>query len=140
MQHRFTLLVIILVAGLSCATAETPSAPDTYVYLISPGNGEVVTSPVIVKFGLRGMGIAPAGAEIKDTGHHHLLIDVENLPDLNKPVPADEHHMHFGKGQTEVQLALTPGKHTLQLLLADFVHIPHVPVIKSEPITIYVTE
>lgn len=65
---------------------------------------------------------------------------MEHLPDLNKPVPADEHHKHFGKGQTEVQLKLAPGKHTLQLLLADFAHIPHVPVIKSEPTTIYVTE
>ena len=141
MQHKSIFLACIaLIVCLSPATTGTPAAASTYVYIISPANGEVVSNPVVVKFGLRGMGVAPAGAEIKNTGHHQLLIDVENLPDVTKPIPSDKHHMHFGKGQTEVQLELTPGKHTLQLLFADFVHIPHQPVIKSAPIGIHVTE
>ncbi len=141
MLDKFMLFIFIcLVASLSYATAKTPSVPGANVYIISPTHGEVVTSPVVVKFGLRGMGVAPAGAEIKDTGHHHLLIDVESLPELDKPIPSNEHHMHFGKGQTEAVIQLAPGKHTLQLLFADFTHLPHEPVIKSEPIIIHVVE
>ncbi len=125
---------------LSPLQAETPSSSDRYVYFISPTDGEVVHSPVLVKFGLRGMGVAPAGVERENTGHHHLLINVEKLPDMDKPIPADEHHKHFGKGQTEALIELTPGAHTLQLLFADFAHIPHDPAITSKPITIHVAE
>lgn len=120
--------------------AKSPAAPDSYVYIISPQDGEIVHSPVLVKFGLRGMGIAPAGVESENTGHHHLLIDVEKLPDLDKPIPADDHHVHFGKGQTEALIELSPGAHTLQLLLGDFSHIPHDTAIASEKITIKVVE
>lgn len=120
--------------------AKSPAAPDSYVYIISPQDGEVVHSPVLVKFGLRGMGIAPAGVEQQYTGHHHLLIDVEKLPDLDKPIPADEHHKHFGKGQTEALIELSPGSHNLQLLLGDFSHVPHDTAITSKTITINVAE
>ena len=118
--------------------ARSPAAPDSYVYIISPQDGEVVHSPVLVKFGLRGMGIAPAGVESENTGHHHLLIDVEKLPDLDKPIPADDHHVHFGKGQTETQLDLAPGTYTLQMLLGDQNHVPHDPPVMSKKITIVV--
>jgi len=131
---------IIFIFCISSVTARSPSTSGAYVYIISPANGEIVTSPVLIKFGLHGMGIAPAGTEIKGTGHHHLLVDVENLPDLDKPVPADDHHIHYGKGQTEILIDLSPGKHTLQLLFADFVHVPHEPVLKSRPTTIHVKE
>lgn len=134
------LITIICIFCISSVTARSPSTSGAYVYIISPANGEIVTSPVNIKFGLHGMGIAPAGTEIKGTGHHHLLVDIENLPDLDKPIPADDHHIHYGKGQTETLIDLAPGKHTLQLLFADFVHVPHEPVLKSEPITIHVKE
>lgn len=111
-----------------------------YVYFISPADGEVVHSPVLVKFGLHGMGVAPAGIEKDNTGHHHLLINLETLPALDKPLPADDQHKHFGGGQTEAYIELAPGTHTLQLLFADFSHIPHDPAIISKPITIHVTE
>jgi hypothetical protein len=91
----------------------------------------------MVKFGLKGMGVAPAGVEKKKTGHHHLLIDTK-LADYDNPVPSDEKHKHFGGGQTETTIALSPGKHTLQLVLGDHNHIPHEPPVQSKVITITV--
>lgn len=108
------------------------------LYVITPGNGEVVTSPVTVKFGLQGMGVAPAGIDVKNTGHHHLLIDVKELPDLKEPLPATENIRHFGGGQTEVTLELPKGEHTLQLIMGNHLHIPHTPAVVSEPIKIIV--
>ncbi|MGD9660586.1 MAG: DUF4399 domain-containing protein [Porticoccaceae bacterium] len=117
------------------ATAETPAAR---AYIISPRDGDVVTSPVRVQFGLEGAGVAPAGVEKTNTGHHHLLINVAELPDLDRPIPADDNHRHFGGGQTEVMLELAPGEHSLQLLLGDHLHVPLKPVVASEKITIRV--
>ena len=94
-------------------------------------------SPVVIRFGLTSMGVAPAGVTIENTGHHHLIIDSE-LPPLDKPVPNDDKHRHFGKGQTETTLELKPGKHSLQLLLGDFAHRPHNPPVVSDNITITV--
>ena len=109
------------------------------VYLISPADGETVTSPVIVRFGLDGMGVAPAGVAMQATGHHHLLIDVDPpSPDL--PIPKNDHYRHFGNGQTEVTLELSPGKHTLQLMLGDHMHVPHDPPVVSRKITINVAK
>ena len=107
-------------------------------YIIAPKNGATVTSPVTVVFGLKGMGIAPAGLFKENTGHHHLLIDVEKLPPLDAPMPNDKKHVHFGGGQTETTIELKPGKHTLQLLLGDLAHVPHDPPVMSEKITITV--
>jgi len=124
-----------------CSTltwAGTPPPNGARVYIISPADGEVVTSPVRVHFGLSGMGVAPAGTDRKHTGHHHLLIDVDKLPPLDRPLPSDAHHKHFGGGQTETEIELTPGKHTLQLLLGDGNHIPHEPALVSKKITIEV--
>jgi len=115
----------------------TPAPDGAQVYLIAPADGASVASPVLVQFGLKGKGVAPAGMAAENTGHHHLLIDT-GLPALDQPVPADAQHVHFGKGQTETTIALSPGKHTLQLLLADQNHIPHVPAVFSKVITITV--
>ena len=114
------------------------ASEDAMVYIVSPANGATVGNPVRVIFGLRGpFGIAPAGIAKDNTGHHHLLIDSE-LPDLGSPIPKDKKHRHFGGGQTEVVIELSPGEHTLQLLLGDFAHIPHKTPLISERITILV--
>jgi hypothetical protein len=131
------------------APAAAPPAPPTAsrsspaagarVYLVSPGNGDTVTSPVVVRFGLEGAGVAPAGIEAPNTGHHHLLIDTE-LTDFSRPIPADAQHLHFGGGQTEVAVTLAPGPHRLQMVLGDHLHIPHDPPLVSDPIMIHVVE
>jgi hypothetical protein len=109
----------------------------TALYFINLKNGDVVSSPVKVQFGLRGMGVAPAGIEKEGTGHHHLLIDLAKV-DVNNPLPADDNHRHFGMGQTETSVELKPGNHTLQLMLADQNHIPHHQPVLSERITVTV--
>lgn len=130
-------LAFVAASALAADLPRSPSPKDVELYFISPQNGETVASPVTVRFGLRGMGIAPAGVPMEHTGHHHLLIDAP-LPALNLPIPADANHVHFGKGQTEATVTLAPGKHTLQLLLADHLHIPHDPPVMSKPITVTV--
>jgi|SRR5688500_3655435 hypothetical protein len=115
----------------------TPAPKDAVLYIISPADGETVKSPVTVRFGLRGMGIAPAGIAMENTGHHHLLVDADPPP-YDLPIPADTNHVHFGKGQTEATVTLAPGRHRLRLLLADHLHIPHDPPVVSKPITITV--
>lgn len=115
----------------------TPAPENAGVYFISPHDGDTVKGKLTVRFGLSHMGVAPAGVDKANTGHHHLLIDT-GLPDLNYAVPVDDHHMHFGGGQTEVTLTLAPGKHTLQLLLGDMGHVPHNPAVKSKIITIII--
>ena len=124
-------------AAMAADLPRSPAPKDAELYFISPQDGATVKSPVTVRFGLRGMGIAPAGVAIENTGHHHLLIDAE-LPPGNLPVPADANHVHFGKGQTEAAVTLAPGRHRLQLLLGDHLHIPHDPPVASKPITITV--
>ncbi|MES9944449.1 MAG: DUF4399 domain-containing protein [Candidatus Thiodiazotropha sp.] len=118
--------------------AGTPAPDGVKLYIISPMNGEQGSGPVTVRFGLRGMGVAPAGVEREKTGHHHLLIDVNEMPAMDKPLPSDDNHRHFGGGQTEVTLDLEKGYHTLQLVLGDKDHIPFDPPIVSEKITIMV--
>jgi hypothetical protein len=135
-----TLIITALLASASLAFAQerTPSPPGAEVYIISPKNGATVHNPVRVQFGLKGMGIAPAGIKFDNTGHHHLLIDTDAPADMGAPLPATDKIVHFGKGQTETTLTLTPGKHTLQLLLADMNHVPHQPPVISKKITITV--
>jgi hypothetical protein len=116
-----------------------PSPPGAEAYIISPKDGAKVHGPVLVQFGLKGMGIAPAGVKMDNTGHHHLLIDTEAPADLSAPLPATDKIVHFGKGQTETTLHLAPGKHTLQLLLGDQNHVPHNPPVMSKKITITVS-
>ena len=127
----------VLGAATAADLPRSPSPKGVELYFISPEDGETVTSPVTVRFGLRGMGVAPAGLAMENTGHHHLLIDSEP-PAFNIPIPADANHVHFGKGQTEAQVTLAPGKHTLRLLLADHLHIPHDPPVMSKPVTVIV--
>ena len=123
---------------ITSAAAREPSPAGAEVYIVSPKDGAKVKSPVTVVFGLKGMGIAPAGIKFDNTGHHHLLVDANPPDDLSQPLPANEHNIHFGKGQTETSLTLPPGKHTLQLLLADSLHTPHDPAVISKKITITV--
>ncbi len=131
-------VVISTLLLVHIAIARTPSPEGAKVYIISPADGEVVSNPVRVVFGLKGMGVAPAGIDKANTGHHHLLIDVAKRPALDKPLPSDDNHRHFGGGQTETTLELSPGKHTLQLIMGDKNHIPHNPPVMSEVITIIV--
>ena len=138
---RLSLLTIALLSTIAVAQAgETPAPENAKVYFINLKDGDTVSSPVTVRFGLSGMGIAPAGTEAPNTGHHHLLIDTA-APEgeaLNEAIPMDEHHMHFGKGQTEASVTLPKGSHTLQLVLGDWSHIPHKPPVMSERITVNV--
>ncbi|WP_417729011.1 DUF4399 domain-containing protein [Roseovarius sp.] len=126
-------------------SGDTPAPVGAGVYFVDLEDGATVTSPVTIIFGLRGMGVAPAGIEKKATGHHHVLIDRPPLgegPDgtqeINTSLPADEHHRHFGGGQTQVTMDLAPGIHTMQLVMGDMNHMPHNPPVTSGVITITV--
>ncbi|WP_114238397.1 DUF4399 domain-containing protein [Dyella sp. C9] len=140
------MLLVFALAALAggVIAADAPGLPVTKapagaeVYIISPQDGATVGQDVTVQFGLKGMGVAPAGVKKEGTGHHHLLVDVTDLPAAGQPIPKDEHHLHFGNGQTETTLKLAPGKHTLQLELADENHIPFDPPIVSKKITVTV--
>lgn len=137
-------ILCFLVASIFAVVANaddfsTPSVPGTELYFISPADGAEIKGPVHVQFGLRGMGVAPAGTEKEGTGHHHLLVNVP-LPPLDENIIADDNHIHFGGGQTETTITLPPGQHTLQLLLGDLNHLPHKPAVFSRQITITVVE
>jgi hypothetical protein len=136
---RVTALVAL---GIATAQADAglerkAAPPGAAVYLISLSDGDRLTSPVTIRFGLRGMGVAPAGVDKSGTGHHHLLIDTE-LPPLGLPIPNDAQHRHYGGGQTEVDLDLPPGEHSVQLILGDDRHVPHDPPVISEKVLILV--
>ncbi len=121
----------------AAAPQRTPGRKDAWLYIGWPNNGEVVGTRFKVWFGLRNFGVAPAGVRKDGTGHHHLLVDTD-LKNFDEPIPNDKQHLHFGKGQTETVLELPPGRHTLQLVLADADHVPHDPPIMSKKITITV--
>lgn len=122
------------------ALPRTEAPPAAEAYIQTPADGAEVSSPVTVRFGLRGIGVAPAGITAANTGHHHLLVDLDTLPPDNLPLPATDQVRHFGAGQTETEIELAPGEHTLQLILGDALHIPHLPPVRSEEITITVVE
>lgn len=138
----FALALTTLTA--TAFAADAPGLPVTKapvgaeVYIVSPKDGATVGQSVTVVFGLKGMGVAPAGVKKEGTGHHHLLVDVKELPTAGQPIPKDDTHLHFGNGQTETTLKLAPGTHTLQLELADENHIPFDPAIVSKKITVHV--
>lgn len=118
---------------------ETPAPKGALVYFVNLKDGDTVKSPFKVQFGLSGIGIAPAGTEKENTGHHHLIINDELTGgELSEPIPADDNHIHFGGGQTETTVTLAPGQYTLQLVLGDWSHIPHNPPVMSERVTITV--
>ena len=130
----------LLLAGSLCLPGLAAAADVHQAYILSPPDGATVTNPVKVVFGLqKDWGIAPAGVQKEKTGHFHLVID-SALPDLTKPIPANEHFLHFGGGQTETEINLPAGKHTLQILLGDHNHMPHKPPVTSERITIVVAQ
>lgn len=143
-----TALIAVLLGALTAPAAaqqealqRRPAPEGAHVYFIEPVDGATIAAGTVrIRFGLRGMGVAPAGVDFKHTGHHHLLIDIDELPDFDAPIPADDNHVHFGMGQTETVIELAPGTHTLQLLLGDWLHIPHDPPVLSERITVTVTE
>ena len=134
----FIVSAFILAASVSFARERTSSPAGAQVYIISPKDGAKVQGPVTVLFGLKGMGIAPAGVKFDNTGHHHLLVDMDVPADLATPMPATDTLLHFGKGQTQTSLTLAPGKHTLQLVFADLNHIAMQPPLLSKKITITV--
>ena len=119
------------------AIARTASVEGAEVFFITPADGATVGNPISIEFGIAGMDVVKAGNDQSNSGHHHLLIDTD-LPDLGLPIPADEHHVHFGDGSTNTQISLPPGEHTLQMLLGDHRHIPHNPPLTSAQITITV--
>ncbi|MEO8777520.1 MAG: DUF4399 domain-containing protein [Rhodanobacter sp.] len=143
MKHMLLALALTGLTGAAMA-AGAPALPITHapasakVYIISPSDGATVGREVTVRFGLKGMGVAPAGVDKEHTGHHHLLLDVKTLPAAGLPIPADAQHIHFGGGQTQTTLKLAPGTHTLQLELGDRNHVPFDPPLVSRKITIHV--
>jgi uncharacterized protein DUF4399 len=141
-----SVFLLVFVGALGIANGQTkptggpsPSAPGAAVYFVDLKDGQTVPTKFTVHFGLRGMGIAPAGSNKENSGHHHLLIDTE-LPPLDQPIPSDFNHLHFGAGQTETDVTLPPGDHTLQLLLGDRNHVPNTVPLMSERIHVHVVD
>ncbi len=125
--------------GMKPISALHPKAPaGAKVFIVSPKDGATVGQDVTVKFGASGITVVPTTHMAADTGHHHLLIDVDKLPPIDEPIPKDAHHLHFGKGQTEARIHLSPGDHTLQLDFANYAHMQFNPRIVSRKITIHV--
>ena len=143
-MKRILFALALASTAVAAIAADAPGLPVTKspagaeVYIISPKDGATVGQEVTVTFGLKGMGVAPAGVKKEGTGHHHLLIDVKDLPAAGQVIPKDENHVHFGNGQTEATVKLKPGTHTLQLELADENHIPFDPAVVSKQITVHV--
>lgn len=132
------LFLFVLLSITQIVSIEPLSAEPREVFFIKPLDKEHVTNPVIIEFGVKGMKIVPAGINDPMSGHHHLLLNIDKLPNMKYPIPADKNHLHFGKGQTQTKLNLPPGKHTLQLLLGNHLHIPHEVPLISEKIEITV--
>lgn len=145
MMTRLAAVALAAFAAAPAVAQDTPAPETAELYFIDPEDGATVSSPVTVRFGLAGMGVAPAGTEKENTGHHHLLIDRPPLgegefgeEEFTLALPNDDNHKHFGGGQTEASIDLAPGSHTLQLVLGDLGHVPHNPPVVSEQITITV--
>ena len=132
------IAALILAATVAGAQERTAAPSGAEVYIISPKDGAKIKGPVVVLFGLKGMGIAPAGVKYDNTGHHHLLVDMDVPSDSSVPMPATDKLLHFGKGQTQTSLTLAPGKHTLQLVFADLNHLTFDPPLVSKKITVTV--
>jgi Domain of unknown function (DUF4399) len=142
MRRTWALAAVLagtLLAGSAAVAQQSTMPSDAKVYILWPSDGQVVKGAFWVRMGLSGAGIAPAGVDKANTGHHHLIVDAD-LPPLDQPIPNDHNHLHFGLGQTEARLDLPPGKHTLQMLPADANHVPHQPPLYSKRITITVVQ
>src|SRR5215813_3600043 len=134
----FAVIGTLLLAGHLDAQTQPP-LEGAKVYIIWPGDGQVIRRGKFwLRMGVSGAGVAPAGIDKANTGHHHVLIDSE-LPSLDREIPNDKNHLHFGRGQTEARIELPPGRHTLQLLFGDANHVPHPPPLYSSKITVIVT-
>ena len=129
----------VVLVGSAAIAQQSTMPQDAKVYILWPSDGQVIKGAFWVRMGLSGAGIAPAGVQKANTGHHHLIVDAD-LPPMDQPIPNDHNHLHFGLGQTEARLDLPPGRHTLQLLLGDENHIPHNPPLYSKRITITVVQ
>ena len=139
MNRLIVALAVSLMAAFAVAADRMAPPAGAEVYFIAPHDGATVHGPVTVRFGLKGMGIAPAGIKFDNTGHHHLLVDTDiSEVNLDAPMPATDKILHFGKGQTETTLTLAPGKHTLELVFADYLHTSFDPPLHSKKITINV--
>lgn len=142
LMQRALLLTITwaICAPAMAQMAELSSdvAADAQVWIESPGDGQVVSSPVTIVFGSHNVSISPAGREQVNSGHHHLMVNMDELPAMNMPLPASGQLIHFGKGQTSTTLPLEPGVHSLQLLLGNYIHVPHTRPVMSKKITIVV--
>ena len=139
MSRLVLALGVCLLAAFAVAADRMAAPAGAEVYFIAPQNGAKLHSPVTIKFGLKGMGIAPAGIKFDNTGHHHLLVDTDlSEVKLDAPMPATDKVVHFGKGQTETTLTLAPGKHSLQLVFADYLHQSFDPPLTSKKITVTV--
>lgn len=143
-MRRVLFAVAIAAAGAAHA-GMTPAPEGAEVYFVNLEDGQTVASPVTVVFGLKNMGVAPAGVMNETTGHHHLLLNRPPLgegqfgeEEFDLALPNDENHRHFGGGQTQVTLDLPPGTHTMQLVVGDADHVPHDPPIVSEVISVTV--
>jgi hypothetical protein len=133
--------ILVLSAALSLLSCDgraegRPSPKDAYLYFVWPQSGTVIKGAFWCRFGLRNMGVTRAGDDFANSGHHHLLVDVNEPLNVNEPIPQDKSHLHFGAGQTEARIELPPGKHTLQLVLGDHKHYPFNPPVVSQKITI----
>ena len=132
------LAALLFVAGPVVAAERKPMPDTAREYIIWPADGQVIPGGKFwIRMGLSGAGLAPAGVDKPNTGHHHLIVDAD-LPPLDEPIPNDKNHLHFGKGQTEARIELPPGRHTLQLLLGDTDHVPQLPPLYSKKITVIV--
>jgi hypothetical protein len=143
-MNRMRSIGLLLGLAMSAAVVadgiRSPAPEGASLYFIIPADGDVVSGPFTVKFGLKGMGVAPAGVDVPNTGHHHLLINLEEAVNPEMPLPATEQVRHFGGGQTETQLSLPAGTYRLQLMLGNHLHVPHDPPVMSEVITVTVVE
>ena len=145
MQRRTVLGVLATFAAFAADSSfsaaqrsRMPASPNAEAYIIWPPDGAVISGGKLwVHMGLRNMGVCPKGIDMPNVGHHHLLIDTD-LPPLDQEIPSDRNHLHYGAGETDARIELPPGKHTLQLLMGDDMHVPHNPPVYSRKITIYV--
>ena len=137
LEDIYKFMKIFLIISTFFATFSISANPK--VYFINLEDGDRVESPFLIQFGLSDMGIAPAGTDRANTGHHHLLINVNDI-DLSKPIPSSSNHIHFGGGQTESLVDLMPGDYSIQLVLGDMTHTPHNPPIISQRINITVID
>lgn len=132
------MLMTVCAGVIAAESMRSPSPDDAEAYIISPQDGATVPRKFTVVFGLKGMGVAPAGVDKANTGHHHLLINVDDMPDMAQPLPSTDQVRHFGGGQTQADLELAPGQYTLQLVLGNHAHVPHDKPVISEKITVFV--